>query len=475
MVRIFVLLSLLMGVSACSITPRSLTGRSLTHWEFVGEKPPAEGTVDDWDGVECTADDRRLVDISVNRLFQSDPLAAPSRSEIDLGFDEVLPEAIGLSQISYCKVSEKQSRFRWDDGIWMGRVRTTRFYRDQFDVAATYHHPGTNIFFRDPNVFLLGRPASNRVVIVLLGTEGGANPLDNLKNIRASLKDDSPARIPKVEGRRIYIPSGHGGFRSSARNLIQRGVFNRRGLLADVTSVEELERHCADENRWRGRFNSSYGTLSLADFICKNKIRPNGSREPVRVVIIGHSLGAGIAQMLAGGIHGLHWEQGEDDAWSVVSGDSPEGSPSQRWPFDLERLYLIAPPLALYTRELVKKGCFPLAELQESQPSRFAGFTDPIKTYDRLGVTAQTSIVFRNGDMVPSLWSPLKGNCVVGQHFASIAYFIQRDGEVRVEDLRDQLEANVPTLEQYLLLSEPHTPNNHRIPMLEWAKELLED
>ena len=133
----------------------------------------------------------------------------------------------------------------------------------------------------------------------------------------------------------------------------------------------------------------------------------------------------------------------------------------ERWPFQLERSYLIAPPLALFVNEKDKNtgNCKTVEDHK-----------NPVHAYDRLRISDKSVIVIREGDMVPTLWNPIHGNCVYGQHSAKYLYHINREKQVIPIDLKPAQTSGkkINSTEQLLALDEPHTPQNYFEAVTNW-------
>lgn len=420
-----------LGLMACTTTPHGVS-RSLVHWQTlpegeVGPHPncepraqlPANSSSASFALTLTGADE-------LGELPEDD--AAAQRREAAL-----LAEAALLSTVSYCNPPHTEYVRR---PIWEGRIRATQTFNN-LGFHAAYYHPNYNAFIRDPNLFVLGVEGSNRIIIVFPGTEAGSNWYDLVQNIRAIGQVDRQrglaAHYESENPGDAYLPYGHRGFRNGARNLLEAG-FIRAG-----DQITSLTTNCPEDV---DTTLSGGGSFSLAQFICAYQIRGDAPVDrPTRVVVIGHSLGAGVAQMFAGAVHGLHWSDGEV-------------SRRENWPYELERLYLIAPPLALYPRRVADENA------SQRRCSEIAWERSSLFTYERRGITERTVAVAREGDMVPALWNPRDGNCVVGEHFARYFYSIDRNGiDVRflyVPASTDQPES------RRLRLDQPHRPAQYR-------------
>lgn len=332
--------------------------------------------------------------------------AQPSRSEARAVADEML-EAISLAEISYGNGIE---------GTWAKRQAAAAVF-SQAGYNVLYYIPNYNWFLRDPNLFVLGRTGSNSITILFTGTEVADNPYDIVQDLKTSAFADDPNESF------YYIPNGHAGFRAGIANLIEQGFF------ADIGTLESLRtRRCTDE---QGNFAVAPQDVSLADFICRYRIRAGD--DPIEVTIIGHSLGAGLAQMSLGVFSGLRWMNGQ------VQRD-PD------WPLLVRRMYAFAPPLALYTR--YERTCDPLSEEE-----------NPINVYNRFGLVDISHQVIRDGDVVPAAWNPVRNmHCVVGEHFGHY-YRIPRSGNtVHYEGIGQELWR----------LDRPHASRSYEAAIRRW-------
>ncbi len=356
------------------------------------------------------ADLREPDESDVVELDRVNLLPETDRGDVDTV--SALAHAALLMEISYCATEE--------DSVTKKRKDAALDYRD-LGYDAAYFHPRYYLILHDPNLFLLGRPGSNEVTVVFTGTEVGFNPFDLIQDLRTGVsykgrKDGKP-----------YVPRGHGGFRSSFRNVIRKDFFD------DAYSIAELADHCAEQEFKQPDVAFDNGPrVSLANFICRNKIRSGDANEKIKVTVIGHSLGAGIAQMSLGAFEGLTWRR-EDGLPPQIN------PPADDWPFEVKTAYLFAPPLALYARD---------AESCEEFKDQ-----NPIKTYASYALGEdRVYTIIRDGDMVPAIWNPLKRSfhCVEGEHFGTYVRIPRGAGIAFIEKDVDWTNA------------EPHRPRNYR-------------
>lgn len=454
---------LLIFMTACANAPSAIGSRSIAYWNDQADTPDVQ-----YESFCAFAD---LFEHGEDAGYTLAAAADLNDAHRRVGRDRALVEAGLISRVSYCNLKDTKKK----NGIWAGRVLATDIY-SKLGFDAAYTHPRLTLLARDPNFFVLGAPAVRRIIIVFPGTEGDSNPYDNLQNLKFVSGYDEPGTRFFKRTKNAYLPRAHTGFRDSASNFFRSGFFE------DAMTKSELAQHCetfdfATFKEGIGKGVSPYHKFRISDFICFHDIANGDYDRPVNVVIIGHSLGAGISQVLAASMDGFHWQKsGMDDiekSWMIKKRDG--------WPLHLERLYLFAPPLALHSRTKKDDQCDletntgvtqePGNESQKYDvfevPETAIETLNPIMVYNGLGIIEKTSLVIREGDMVPSLWSPLHGNCVIGQHFGRHFYPINREGKA--------LYRKVPSKDftNYFLLDQPHTPRNHYAPLIELMNEQM--
>ncbi len=407
--RIFTILASQLIAAGCA--------SNISYWTTPSLGPSATGATVDPSQLSCIeaspADSQKIVS-SWHGVGEGAPIEyasdLPDAYRGDIQTMSAIADAALLMEISYCDTEKKNVRKK--------RENAALDYR-ALGYDAAYFHPRYYVFLHDPNLFLLGRPGSNELTVVFTGTEVGFNPFDLIQDLRAGLS---------YKGRRDgkpYVPRGHTGFRSSFRNVVRKDFFD------GANTFDELDEHCVDQTITpsAGAFDED-PQVSLANFICRNNIRSDNENEKIRLTIIGHSLGAGIAQMSLGAFEGLTWRR-EEGAPPRVN------PPGEAWPFEVKAAYLFAPPLALYPRD---KACAPVDG------------SSPIDVYERNSLADRTYAIIRDGDMVPALWNPLKRSfhCVEGEHFGTFVRIPRGKSIAFIE--RDVDWSN----------AEPHRPKNYR-------------
>ncbi len=407
--RIFALIAMQLAAAGCA--------SNISYWTTPSLGPSAAAPTTGEAQLRCieasAADVQKIVSDWPGPAERAPIEYASAVPEIDRGDIETMSaiaDAALLMEISYCDTEKESVRKKREDAALDYRA---------LGYDAAYFHPRYYVFLHDPNLFLLGRPGSNELTVVFTGTEVGFNPLDLIQDLRTGAsykgrKDGKP-----------YVPRGHTGFRSSFRNVIRKDFFE------NATTFDDLDEHCRNqEPRYPQSIFDDAPRVSLANFICRNKIRNGNENEKIRLTVIGHSLGAGIAQMSLGAFEGLTWRR--DDGL-------PPGvnKPAGAWPFEVKAAYLFAPPLALYPRD---KQCDVL------------DVTSPIDVYRQNSLADRTYAVIRDGDMVPALWNPLKRafHCVEGEHFGTFVRIPRGESIAFIERNVDWTNA------------EPHRPRNYR-------------
>jgi hypothetical protein len=316
------------------------------------------------------------------RMHWSEAAANPPPTPA--GFAEEMVQAIQFSEITY------------GNGIrdtWAKRTAAAA----RFSAAgyhSLYYLPSYNWFIRDPNLFVLGRTGSHEIMILFTGTEVYDNPYDIIQDTKTNLYFDDP------EPGDLYIPAGHAGFRAGVLNLINVGFLPRTLSLNDL----------------RGDGCQEPNASALVDFSCRYRIADPTRTDPIQVTIVGHSLGAGLAQIMTPSVEGLSWyNDGTSDApaWRVRRREG--------WPFRVHHLFAFAPPLAVYSHD--DDTCV------EIQPNNPIAILRDRSIYGGPSLHERASMVIHEGDMVPVIWNPVRRNmhCVPGQHFGRF-FSIPRNG-----------------------------------------------
>jgi hypothetical protein len=306
---------------------------------------------------------------------------------------------------------------------WTKRTTAaTRFSEAGYN--SLYYLPQYNWFIRDPNLFVLGQRHSHELMILFTGTEVYDNPYDIIQDTKTNLFLDDP------DPGDLYLPAGHAGFRAGVLNLINVGFLPRELTMNDL----------------RGEGCDRRRTSRLIEFICRYEIADPARTDPIEVTIVGHSLGAGLAQIATPPFEGLSW-------YNDGSQDEPDWRVRRRegWPFRVRHLFAFAPPFAVYSHD--DDTCDEIERNNPIQILRDASLYDGPTLYDR------ASMIIHEGDMVPVLWNPVRRNmhCVPGQHFGRL-YSIPRDGSA-MEDGR----------EENWRINRPHASRSYQDAIEAWA------
>lgn len=305
-----------------------------------------------------------------------------------------------------------------------------------------YYHPTYSAIFRDPNVFILGRSGSSEIIFLFTGTEYNDNWFDVVQDFRTRTTGDTPA------AGRFYIPTGHAGYRDGVANLIRDQFLPLpRDANGDPSTRDE------DGLRWSDLTTNCdpgqrYGGSVLVRFICDNQIAsPNDRDQKIDVILTGHSLGAGQAQLAMPMLDGLVWAGNADNGFSV--------QPNEFWPFRVRHLYAFAPMLAVYARD--HDTCAPL---NSDRRPRGLNHVNPFEVIERHGLNTRASMIIREGDMVPVFWSPLASDphCVPGQHFGTY-YRINHEGT-----RMDRVDLD------HWALDRPHTSEHYMAPVEDYVR-----
>lgn len=250
---------------------------------------------------------------------------------------------------------------------------------------ATFLSARHNMFANKPNFFLASRKRTGRVFVIFPGTEG---TFDWMQNALFGAYTD------RVNDGKFYVPPGHAGFRRAVLN-----IYNSNLVRADEFAGGPLNCSAADPRR-----------SALAAHVCEHEVMRPGS-DKIDLVLVGHSRGAGIAQLASPMFHGLRW-------------NGRQVAPAANWPYRVEAVFAYAPPYAIYRR--------PDSEV-------FASARDLPSQWDVLtnhGLIERTFMVIQDADMVPAIWSPLNykhdAHFSQGRHYGKLIR-ITRDGELRWE------------------------------------------
>lgn len=216
------------------------------------------------------------------------------------------------------------------------------------------------------DVFLASRPGTNRLFIVITGTESTRDWIENAKfgSYTSRYKDGQ-----------FYVPPGHAGFRRGMLNIVND----------DVIRIDEFDSgplDCTGDARRRSR---------LSRHICEHGL----SREPggIETVIVGHSRGAGIGLLMATAFSGLEIVQ-------PVPGGPAEVRRQAYWPLSLKAVITFAPPYAVYRRTDRQLGL----DIPAGMPGQW-------EILAREGIPAKTISFLNEQDIVPLV------SLGVGRHF----------------------------------------------------------
>lgn len=226
--------------------------------------------------------------------------------------------------------------------------------------AAEYIAASGGVLSDTTDVFLIAKPASNRLYVFITGTESARDWYENAKAI---------AYTTKWRDGYYYTPPGHAGFRSGALNVIsavlKRNEFDNASLVCNGQAAP------ARASR-------------VAAFICSSGVRSRPDSR-VEVVVAGHSRGSAIATLIAPALAG--YEIRTSDGGDSASVDKQSG-----WPLDFAGLVGFAPPYAIYTRTDAAAGM----KLPSGAPNQW-------EVYEKAGIIERTLMFYNDRDIVPLL------------------------------------------------------------------------
>lgn len=224
-------------------------------------------------------------------------------------------------------------------------------YDAQYYLARAGRLQGTT------DVFLVSRPRSNRLFVVITGTESTRDWLENAKigKYTAAYRDGQ-----------FYVPPGHAGFRRGMLNIVNSGLLRLR-------EFDDAPLDCA-----RAPANAS----KLARYLCAHQVASGSGA--VETVIVGHSRGAGIGLLMATVLAGLEIR--------VAKGAPASVAPQTHWPLSLRAVIGFAPPYAVYARSDAELGMPPPA-----------GIDDQWTLLQRYRIPERTFLFLNERDLVPGL------------------------------------------------------------------------
>ena len=237
------------------------------------------------------------------------------------------------------------------DISYLGEELATERY-NKLGLDVTYYSPYDILESSNyPEAFILSRKKSNSVTILFVGTN---SKYDWLQNTKSTNYEDKV-----IEGN-YYIPPGHAGYRRGIMNLIIRGFFG-----------------------------------NILDDHAKNHSVRDGSGQNIRIRLLGHSQGAGLAQLAAPII----------DGYRYINGIRSKSRSSK---YILEKLYAYGAPYTIST---------------EGDDWTFMN-----NTYGGLSY-----MILKDGDLVASIYNSYKyERTVPSRHFGNYIR-ITRDNEVKRE------------------------------------------
>lgn len=166
------------------------------------------------------------------------------------------------------------------------------------------------------DVFLVAKQNSNTVFIVITGTESKRDWLENAKfrPYTAKYKDGQ-----------FYVPPGHAGFRRGMLSIVGSGIFK-------INEFDTAPLNCSQP-----RAKASI----MSQFICEANLKGDGD-EHIQAVIVGHSRGSAIGQIIAAIVDGFEFKSGPNKTKTVDR--------QAYWPLRLKAMIGFAPPYAVYSK-----------------------------------------------------------------------------------------------------------------------------
>ena len=287
------------------------------------------------------------------------PLGSACRELADI------PDACGILAEASAMLGPTYEKQKRAGGLAQQRLKNLG-YNSQY-VAAKFGSFGDLT-----DVFLVTQPGSQRLFIVITGTESTRDWYENAKF--------KPYATKWRDGY-YYTAPGHAGFRSGTLNLI--------GALFRQNEFDTEKLNCAARTQSR-----------LARFLCDPANRFDPARQ-VETILVGHSRGAGIALLSAPAVAGLEivrpCRPGKDCEADVER--------QENWPLTLHAVIGYATPLALYARTDQEAG---MKNLPKGAPDQW-------QVYGKNQLDRRIVNIINERDAVPILSVGL-GN-VIGHRF----------------------------------------------------------
>ena len=247
------------------------------------------------------------------------------------------------------------------------------------------------------DIFLVSKPNSNRLFIVITGTESKRDWIENAK---------FSSYTAKYEDGQFYVPPAHAGFRRGMLSIVRSGIFHLNEYDAGKLT---LEQKCADRN------NASKRDSKMTAYLCDKNVG-DGSGKPIEAIIVGHSRGAGIGQVIASIVDGYEL-RGDRNHMQVAR--------QENWPLRLHALVGFAPPYAIHDR-------IDSADNAVNFPA--AGIGSHWQFLKDSGIAAKTVLFVNDRDIVPLLNAGMSDSqpCGAGRQFGH-RYRITRSNAIVYE------------------------------------------
>ncbi|HEY0043917.1 MAG TPA: hypothetical protein VGB62_05135 [Allosphingosinicella sp.] len=187
--------------------------------------------------------------------------------------------------------------------------------------VATYVPARAGLLQGTTDVFLASKPGTNRLFIVITGTE---SPRDWYENSKFG------AYSPVYRDGQFYVPPGHAGFRRGMLNIVRDHVIN-----INEYDTPQGPQDCPPKGTRRSAEHSA-----LTIHMCEQGL-PRG-RGATELVIVGHSRGAGIGMITATAFAGQEIRMTGENKGIVAT--------QAAWPLKLHAIVAFSPPHSVYHR-----------------------------------------------------------------------------------------------------------------------------
>lgn len=254
------------------------------------------------------------------------------------------------------------------------------------------------------DVFFASKKKSNRLFIIITGTESARDWVENAK---------FKSYTNKYEDGQFYVPPAHAGFRRGMLSIINSDIFRLNEFDAKTDELRDKCDKIKPEDK-RRRFSK------MVHYLCENNVS-DGSENEIETIIVGHSRGSGIGQVIATVVDGYELREDKDRKGRMTI------ERQENWPLSLHAVIGFAPPYAIHDR-------VDNAENTKNFPK--SGIKSHWKFLRKEQFEHKTILFVNNRDIVPLLNAGISEGrvCGEGRQFGH-RYLINRNDEIVYEGM----------------------------------------